>query len=44
MSGFVEPVTLTGERWVSLEPLRRDHVSEIAAVAADGELGRPTAD
>ena len=40
MSGFVEPVSLTGERWVSLEPLSREHVPEIAAAAADGELGR----
>lgn len=40
MSGFVEPVTLTGERWVFLEPLRREHIPEIASVAADGELGR----
>lgn len=40
MSGFVEPVVLTGNRWVILEPLRREHVSEIAAAAADGELGR----
>lgn len=40
VSGFVEPVTLTGESWVSLEPLRREHVSEIADAAADGELGR----
>ncbi|WP_231744751.1 GNAT family N-acetyltransferase [Mycobacterium sp. GA-1199] len=31
---------MTGDRWVTLEPLRREHVSEIAAVAADGELGR----
>ena len=36
MTGFVEPVTLTGQRWVSLEPLSRDHVPEIAAA-------RPTA-
>jgi RimJ/RimL family protein N-acetyltransferase len=40
MSGFVEPVTLTGKHWVRLEPLTREHVPEIAAVAADGELGR----
>ena len=39
MSGFVEPVTLTGERWVSLEPLTRDHVPEIAAASADGDVG-----
>lgn len=38
--GFVQPVDLTGDRWVTLEPLRREHVSEIAAAAADGELGR----
>lgn len=39
MSGFVEPVALTGDRWVSLEPLAREHIPEIAAVADDGELG-----
>ncbi len=40
MSRFVEPVTLTGAQWVSLEPLHRSHVPpEIAAAAADvGEL------
>ncbi|HEY9263513.1 MAG TPA: GNAT family N-acetyltransferase [Mycobacterium sp.] len=40
MSGFLEPVTLTGDRWVTLEPLAREHVPEIDLVAADGELGR----
>lgn len=40
MSGFVEPVTLTGERYVALEPLSREHIPEVAAAAADGELGR----
>ncbi|OBI83297.1 GNAT family N-acetyltransferase [Mycobacterium sp. E740] len=40
MSGFVEPVELTGERWVTLEPLSRNHIPEIAAAADDGELGR----
>ncbi|KKW66639.1 GNAT family N-acetyltransferase [Mycolicibacterium elephantis] len=40
MTGFVEPVTLRGPRWVTLEPLGREHVPEIAAAAADGELGR----
>jgi RimJ/RimL family protein N-acetyltransferase len=39
MSGFVEPVTLTGDRWVALEPLTREHIPEIAVAAADGELG-----
>ena len=39
MTGFVEPVTLTGERWVALEPLAREHIPEIAAATADGELG-----
>jgi RimJ/RimL family protein N-acetyltransferase len=39
MSGFVEPVTLVGQRWIALEPLAREHIPEIAAVAADGELG-----
>ena len=40
MSGFVEPVSLTGQRWVTLEPLAREHLPEIAEAAADGELGR----
>ncbi|HEX2286269.1 MAG TPA: GNAT family N-acetyltransferase, partial [Mycobacterium sp.] len=39
MTGFVEPVTLTGQRWVALEPLGREHIPEIEAAAADGELG-----
>ena len=39
MSGFVEPVSLTGQRWVVLEPLAREHIPEIAEAAADGELG-----
>ncbi|MCH9666357.1 MAG: GNAT family N-acetyltransferase [Actinomycetia bacterium] len=39
MSGFVEPVELVGARWVRLEPLTREHLTEIEAVAADGELG-----
>lgn len=39
MSRFVEPVTLTGPHWVSLEPLNDSHVPELAAAAADvGEL------
>jgi N-acetyltransferase len=40
MTGFVQPVVLTGERWVSLEPLTVSHVPEIATAAADGDLGR----
>lgn len=40
MSRFVEPVTLTGPRWVSLEPLSREQVPEIAAAAGDGDVGR----
>jgi N-acetyltransferase len=39
MSGFVEPVRLTGQRWVTLEPLTREHIPEITEAAADGELG-----
>jgi RimJ/RimL family protein N-acetyltransferase len=35
MTGFVEPVELSGERWVTLEPLTRDHISEIAVAAGD---------
>jgi RimJ/RimL family protein N-acetyltransferase len=39
MSAFIRPVSPTGQRWVALEPLRREHIPEIAAAAADGELG-----
>jgi RimJ/RimL family protein N-acetyltransferase len=39
VSGFVEPVTLTGQRWAALEPLAREHIPEITGAAADGELG-----
>ncbi|CAN5267328.1 GNAT family N-acetyltransferase [soil metagenome] len=39
MSRFVEPVTLTGQRWVMLEPLTEDHIPEVAAAAADGDGG-----
>lgn len=39
VSGFVEPVTLTGQRWVTLEPLTHDHIPEIAAASADGDVG-----
>ncbi|SCX08778.1 GNAT family N-acetyltransferase [Mycolicibacterium fluoranthenivorans] len=40
MTSFVEPVTLTGQHWVTLEPLSADHTDEIAEAAADGDLGR----
>lgn len=33
------PVEMAGQRWVTLEPLSREHIPEIDAVAADGELG-----
>lgn len=39
MTGFVEPVVLTGQRWVTLEPLTPDHEPEIATACADGDLG-----
>ncbi|MET0900795.1 MAG: GNAT family protein [Mycobacterium sp.] len=39
MSRFVEPVTLTGQRWVALEPLTVDHIPEVATAAADGDAG-----
>jgi RimJ/RimL family protein N-acetyltransferase len=39
MTGFAEPVSLAGERWVTLEPLTREHVPEIATACADGDLG-----
>jgi RimJ/RimL family protein N-acetyltransferase len=40
MSRFVEPVALTGSRWVRLEPLTEAHVDEIASAARDGDPGR----
>jgi N-acetyltransferase len=40
MTGFVEPVVLTGHQWVSLEPLTAAHIPEIAAAAADGDPGK----
>ena len=40
MSRFVEPVTLTGSRWVRLEPLTAGHLDEIASAASDGDPGR----
>jgi hypothetical protein len=42
MSGFVEPVSLTGQRWVALEPLTREHIPEITSASADDELGGRT--
>jgi N-acetyltransferase len=39
MSRFVPPETLTGQRWVLLEPLTLDHIPEIADAASDGDGG-----
>ena len=39
MTGFVEPVVLTGAQWVKLEPLRTADVPEIAVASADGDVG-----
>ncbi|MCW2558585.1 MAG: N-acetyltransferase [Mycobacterium sp.] len=39
MTGFVEPVVLTGAQWVKLEPLRAADVPEIAVASADGDVG-----
>ena len=39
MTRFVEPVTLTGEQWVTLEPLSIEHAPEIAIASADGDVG-----
>jgi N-acetyltransferase len=36
---FVGPVTLTGQRWVRVEPLTAEHISEIAVAAADSDNG-----
>ncbi len=35
----VEPVVLTGSRWVVLEPLTHAHTAELATACADGDLG-----
>jgi RimJ/RimL family protein N-acetyltransferase len=35
VTGFIEPVVLTGERWVSLEPLTPAHTPQIAVAADD---------
>lgn len=35
MTALLEPVALTGDRWVSLEPLTAAHYSEIAEASAD---------
>ena len=40
MKRFVEPVTLTGSRWLRLEPLSVAHIDEIASAASDGDPGR----
>jgi RimJ/RimL family protein N-acetyltransferase len=39
MTGFAEPVVLTGQQWVKLEPLRTTDVPEIAVASADGDVG-----
>ena len=39
MSRFVPPLPLAGPSWVSLEPLSRNHIPEIAIAAADGDVG-----
>ena len=35
----VDPVALTGARWVALEPLTPAHVPEVATASADGDVG-----
>ena len=35
----VDPVVLTGARWVALEPLTPAHVPEVATASADGDVG-----
>lgn len=37
MTGFVAPVTLTGERWVRLEPLLPEHIPDIEVAARDSD-------
>ena len=36
MTEFVQPVVLTGQRWVTIEPLTTEHIDEIAEASADG--------
>ena len=38
MPRFIEPVTLTGREFVLLEPLAREHETELLEAAKDGEL------
>lgn len=40
MTGFVDPISLSGAHWVTLEPLGREHIPEIDTAVADGEPGR----
>ncbi len=40
MKRFVEPVTLTGSRWVRLDTLSVAHIDEIASAASDGDPGK----
>lgn len=35
---FIEPLTLTGLQWLTLEPMERRHESELLEAAKDGEL------
>jgi RimJ/RimL family protein N-acetyltransferase len=35
---FIEPLTLTGPKWLSLEPMERRHEPELLEAAKDGEL------
>lgn len=35
---FIEPITLTGHEWVTLEPLEGRHEAELLDAASDGEL------
>ena len=35
---FIEPVTLTGHQWVTLEPMESKHEAELLEAAKDGQL------
>lgn len=35
---FIEPLTLTGHQWLTLEPMERRHEPELLEAAKDGEL------
>ena len=37
---FIEPITLTGQNWVTMEPLERRHEPELLEAAKEGSTSR----